>query len=80
MSVIFRVAASPDAVGIHRLIDSLVHYRSLDLFEPAPAGFKAGFAVATLEANLADSRYAYQVAIAGDRIVGVLGVRDGNRI
>lgn len=80
MSVIFRVATASDAAGIHQLIDSLAHHRSLDLSEPAPAGFTTGFAVATLEANLADSRYVYGVAVAGSRIVGVLGIRDGNRI
>lgn len=80
MDVVFRPATLSDAAGIHGLITSLAHHRSPDLSEPAPAAFTAGFAVATLEANLADSSYAYWVAVADNQVVGVLGIHGGNRI
>ena len=71
MSVAYRTATPADAEAIDRVFRAsfcaaFAHlYRSADL-----AAFLAQFTVAAWRAELADPAYAFQVAEAGDQIIG----------
>jgi len=75
-----RLATVADARDVSDLITSLLHYRSPDTTMPAPPEFLAHFRPDALAHVIAAPNYRYHVALCGDRLVGVVGVRDNRHL
>src|SRR5262249_55245550 len=75
-----RPALKADANSISALIHSQLHHRTPKPTGPAPSEFLAGFAPETIRGYVGSSRYHYWVALIEEKLVGVLGIRDGQRI
>jgi ribosomal protein S18 acetylase RimI-like enzyme len=75
-----RQAAEADAQGISALIYSQSHHRTPIPTGPAPPEFIAGFVPETIRGYIASPRYRYLVALIGEQLVGVLGIRGGQQI
>src|SRR5215813_7035143 len=78
--LIIRPAVEADANGISALIHSQLHHRTPKPTGPAPPEFLAGFAPETLRGYVGSSRHHYWVALVEGKLVGVLGIRDGQQI
>jgi GNAT superfamily N-acetyltransferase len=78
--MIIRPAVCSDAHGISKLINSQSHHRTPKPTEPAPPEFLAGFAPETIKGYVGSVSYRYLVVLIEGQIVGVLGIRDGQRI
>ena len=78
--VTIRLATCSDAQGISALIYAQWHHRTpAPAEQPAPEFF-AGFAPEIIKEHIGSVRYRYWVALIEGRLVGVLGIRDRQRI
>jgi ribosomal protein S18 acetylase RimI-like enzyme len=75
-----RQATLADAWNISDLITSLLHYRSPDTTIPAPAEFLAHFRPDALAQVIASPNYRYHVALFGEQLLGVIGIRDNRHL
>lgn len=78
--MIIRPAVCSNAHGISKLIYSQLHHRTPKPTEPAAPEFLAGFAPETIKGYVGSVSYRYLVALIEEQIVGVLGIRDSQRI
>jgi GNAT superfamily N-acetyltransferase len=78
--LIIRPAVDTDAHVISALIYSQLHHRTPTPTGPPPPDFLAGFAPETIRGYIGSSRYRYLVALIEGKLVGVLGIRDGQQI
>jgi len=75
-----RPAVESDARAISALIYSQLHHRTPIPTEPAPPELLAGFAPETIKGYIGSPRYRYLVALVQEELVGVLGIRDTQRL
>jgi ribosomal protein S18 acetylase RimI-like enzyme len=73
--IVVRGAVVADAPAISALIQSLLHYRAAAPAPPPPAAFAEQFQAGTLARLIASDDHRYHVALDGDQLVGVIGVR-----
>jgi GNAT superfamily N-acetyltransferase len=78
--LIIRPAVDTDAHEISALIYSQSHHRTPTPTGPPPPEFLAGFALETIRGYIGSTRYRYLVALIEGKLVGVLGIRDGQNI
>ena len=78
--VTIRLATCSDAHDISTLIHSQWHHRTTTPVKQPTPEFFAGFAPETLKEHLGNARYRYWVALMDGQLVGVLGMRDRQRI
>ena len=79
-SVTVRPAVVADAENISRLIHSQLHHRMPEPTGPAPDSFLQRFSPPFLEGCIGGVSHRYLVALAEDRLVGVLGVRENRHL
>src|SRR5262245_4244634 len=78
--LIIRPAVDTDARGISALIYSQLHHRTPTPTGPPPPDFWASFAPETIRGYIGSTKYRYLVALIEEKIVGVLGIREGQCI
>jgi len=78
--ITIRLATCSDAPDISKLIYAQFHHRTPTLAEQPTPEFFAGFAPETIKEYIGSARYRYLVALIEGQLVGVLGIRDSERI
>jgi len=78
--VTIRLATCSDAHDISTLIYSQWDHRTATPAEQPAPEFFAGFAPETIKEHIGSVRYRYFVALVEGQLVGVLGIRDSERI